>query len=123
MGELAPGAAFAEHLIRGLVGRGGMGVVYHAVHVPLNREVALKVIVPHLSADPVFQARFRRESMAAASITHPNVIPIYDAGERDGRLYLKRMVNVERDAKATDQGQPSEVVAETREVEVEDADN
>lgn len=65
-----------------------MGVVYHARHEPLNRDVALKLIAPGLSADGEFRARFRRECRAAASIRHPNVIPIYHAGEERGLLYL-----------------------------------
>jgi serine/threonine protein kinase len=86
--ELAPGAVFAEHEIRALVGRGGMGVVYRALHRPLNREVALKLIVPELSSDPDFRERFKRESRVAASIEHPHAIPIYHASESDGLLYI-----------------------------------
>ena len=88
MDELAIGATFAEHVIRGVAGRGGMGIVYRAMHVPLKREVALKVIAPGVSADEEFRARFRHEFEAAASIQHPNVIPIYHAGEDDGLLYV-----------------------------------
>ena len=75
-------------MIRGVCGRGGMGIVYRATHVPLDREVALKVITPEYSADEEFRRRFRREFRAAASIQHPNVIPIYHAGEDDGLLYV-----------------------------------
>src|SRR3954453_8036178 len=88
MGELAVGATFADHVIRGVAGRGGMGIVYRALHVPLKREVALKVIAPTVSADAEFRARFRHEFEAAASLQHPNVIPIYHAGEEDGLLYV-----------------------------------
>jgi tetratricopeptide (TPR) repeat protein len=88
MAELAPGSTFADHVIIDLAGRGGMGVVYHALHEPLNRHVALKLIAPELSADPEFRARFQRESRAAASIRHPNVVPIYHAGEEQGLLYV-----------------------------------
>src|SRR5829696_3917226 len=88
MGELAVGATFAEHVIRGVAGRGGMGVVYRALHVPLKREVALKVIAPGAAEDEEFRARFRREPEAAASIQHPNVIPVYHAGEENGLLYV-----------------------------------
>ncbi|HET6547516.1 MAG TPA: AAA family ATPase [Solirubrobacter sp.] len=86
--ELAPGAVFADHEIRAIVGRGGMGVVYRALHRPLNREVALKLIVPELSSDTDFRERFKRESRVAASIEHPNAIPIYHASESDGLLYI-----------------------------------
>ena len=88
MAEFAIGATFADHVIRGVAGRGGMGVVYRALHVPLKREVALKVIAPEISGDEEFRARFRRELEAAASIQHPNVIPIHHAGEQDGLLYV-----------------------------------
>src|SRR4029079_4869591 len=88
MDELAIGATFAEHVIRGVAGRGGMGIVYRAMHLPLKREVALKVIAPGATSDEEFRARFRHEFEAAASIQHPNVIPIYHAGEQDGLLYV-----------------------------------
>src|SRR4051794_29563992 len=88
MDEFAIGATFAEHVIRGVAGRGGMGIVYRAMHLPLKREVALKVIAPAFSADDEFRTRFRHEFEAAASIQHPNVIPIYHAGEKDGLLYV-----------------------------------
>src|SRR3954451_260432 len=88
MDEFPIGATFAEHVIRGAAGRGGMGIVYRAMHVPLKREVALKVMAPGVSADEEFRARFRNEFEAAASIQHPNVIPIYHAGEEEGLLYV-----------------------------------
>jgi tetratricopeptide (TPR) repeat protein len=88
MAELAPGSTFADHVILDLAGRGGMGVVYHALHEPLNRHVALKLIAPELSADSMFRSRFQRECKAAASIHHPNVVPIYNAGEEQGRLFV-----------------------------------
>ena len=86
--ELAPGATFADHVIRGICGRGGMGIVYRATHTTLEREVALKVITPEYSSDQEFRRRFRREFRAAASIQHPNVVPIYHAGEYEGLLYV-----------------------------------
>ena len=79
---------FADHVIRGVCGRGGMGIVYRATHVPLDREVALKVITPEYSGDQEFRRRFRREFRAAARVQHPNVIPIYHAGEHEGLLYV-----------------------------------
>src|SRR3954466_5969872 len=88
MDEFAIGATFAEHVIRGVAGRGGMGVVYRAMHLPLKREVALKVIAPGASTDEEFRARFRHEFEAAASIQHPNVIPIYHAGEAEDLLLV-----------------------------------
>ncbi|MDA0172864.1 protein kinase [Solirubrobacter taibaiensis] len=88
MAELEPGTTFADHVIRGVLGRGGMGVVYRATHVPLDREVALKLISPQFSTDDEFRRRFRREFRAMASIQHANVIPIYHAGEENGLLYV-----------------------------------
>ena len=88
MAELTAGERFAEHVILGVAGRGGMGVVYHARHEPLQRQVALKLIAPALSADADFRTRFQRECRAAASIRHPHVLPVYHAGEVDGVLYV-----------------------------------
>ncbi|MGI8595409.1 MAG: serine/threonine-protein kinase, partial [Solirubrobacteraceae bacterium] len=76
------------HRVEGVAGRGGMGVVYRAVHLALNRVVALKLIAPGLAQDPEFRGRFKRESEVAASLDHPNVVPIYTAGEDGGLLYV-----------------------------------
>ena len=65
-----------------------MGVVYRASQVALDRQVALKLIVPKLADDMTFRERFRRESQLGASIEHPNVIPVYEAGEADGLLFI-----------------------------------
>src|SRR3954465_1136646 len=88
MADLAPGDVFAGHRIEDVAGRGGMGVVYRAVQLALDRTVALKLITPALAGDPDFRARFVRESRAAASIEHPNVIPIFSAGEDQDVLYI-----------------------------------
>ncbi|MGH2973751.1 MAG: protein kinase domain-containing protein [Solirubrobacterales bacterium] len=85
---LGPGATFAGHRIESEIGRGGMGVVYRAHHLALERDRALKLIAPALSADRAFRERFRREARVAAAIDHPNVIPGFDSGEEDGTLYL-----------------------------------
>jgi serine/threonine-protein kinase len=71
-----------------LIGQGGMGVVYRARDLRLKRIVALKVMAPELAADERFRERFAREAELAMSLEHPNVVPIHDAGELDGRLYL-----------------------------------
>jgi predicted Ser/Thr protein kinase len=84
----AVGQTFGVYTIESVLGRGGMGTVYLATHARLARKVALKVIAPELAADEEFRARFLRESQLAASLDHPNVIPIYDADEVDGVLYL-----------------------------------
>ncbi len=86
--RLGPGSTFAGCRLEALAGRGGMGVVFRATQLALQRPVALKVIAPDLAADVDFRERFQRESHLAASIDHPNVIPVYEAGELDGTLYL-----------------------------------
>jgi YVTN family beta-propeller protein len=86
--ELKPGDVFAGHRVTGVAGRGGMGIVYRAVQLDLERAVALKLIATALAEDPSFRDRFVRESRLAAAIDHPNVIPIYYTGEHDGDLYI-----------------------------------
>src|SRR3954453_19394376 len=86
--ELRPGEEFAGHRIEGVLGRGGMGVVYRVTDLRLNRAVALKVITPALSADEDFRRRFQRESQPAASVRQQNVVTIYQAGESDGLLFV-----------------------------------
>lgn len=94
MGELRPGAFFAGLRVEAMIGRGGMGIVYRARQLDLERVVALKVIAPELLEHAAARARFLREARAAASIDHPNVIPVYSAGEQDGIAYLTmRFVN------------------------------
>src|ERR687886_2421654 len=88
MAELVPGTVFAGFRIEAVAGRGGMGVVYRATQLALGRPVALKLLAGDRAGDPDFRERFQRESRMAASIDHPNVIPVYAAGEEDGRLYL-----------------------------------
>jgi serine/threonine protein kinase len=79
---------FAGYRIDSRVGRGGMGVVYRATDLSLDRSVALKVLAEELAKDPEFRRRFVSESKLAASLDHPNVIPIHAAGEHDGILYI-----------------------------------
>jgi serine/threonine protein kinase len=86
--ELEPGDEFAGCRIEAVAGRGGMGVVYRATQLRLGRPVALKLLPPDRASDPEFRERFERESRMAASIDHPNVIPVYAAGEEHGSLYL-----------------------------------
>src|SRR3954453_14732232 len=88
MAELAPGTQFGAYRIESVAGQGGMGVVYRATQLGLDRAVGLKVITPAFAHDEEFRARFQRESKLAASIEHPNVIPVYEAGEQDGTLFL-----------------------------------
>src|SRR5262245_11834813 len=65
-----------------------MGVVYRAWHLGLERPVALKVISPDLASQDEFRARFQRESRLAALLDHPHVLPLYEAGEHDGVLFI-----------------------------------
>jgi protein kinase-like protein len=85
---LAPGTTVGGYRIEDEIGRGGMGIVYVAEQLALGRRVALKVIAPELGDDEDFRARFVREARTAASIDHPGVIPVHDAGEADGVLFL-----------------------------------
>ncbi|MGZ5356830.1 MAG: protein kinase domain-containing protein [Solirubrobacterales bacterium] len=88
MSEFATGSDFAGYRIEGVLGRGGMGIVYLAGEPELDRLVALKVIRAELADDQAFRRRFASESRAAAAIEHPNVISVYRAGEHRGRPYL-----------------------------------
>jgi hypothetical protein len=82
------GTAFAGYRIEGILGRGGMSVVYRAENLRLGNTVALKLLAPELAQDEGFRERFVRESRTAASLQHPNIIPIYDAGDAEGLLYI-----------------------------------
>jgi serine/threonine-protein kinase len=82
------GATFAGYRIEDVIGRGGMGVVYRATDMELDRTVALKLLAPELADDESFRRRFVSESRIAASLDHPHVNPIYRAGEADGTLFL-----------------------------------
>src|SRR4051794_4949866 len=79
-GTPGPGERFAGYVIGGVIGRGGMGIVYEAEHVALNRQVAVKIVAPELATDLTFRERFLREARLAAALEHPAIIPIYDAG-------------------------------------------
>jgi predicted Ser/Thr protein kinase len=86
--ELRTGSRLLDYRLESVLGRGGMSVVYLADDLRLRRKVAIKLLTPELGDDVRFRERFVRESELAASIDHPNVIPIYEAGEADGRLYI-----------------------------------
>jgi serine/threonine protein kinase len=85
---LAPGAVVAGYYLESRIGAGGMAVVFRARDQRLGRTVALKVLAPALAGDGEFRERFIRESLAAAAVDHPHIIPVYWAGEADGILYL-----------------------------------
>jgi serine/threonine-protein kinase len=86
--DLALGTEFAGYRIERTLGRGGMGVVYLAEDARLKRKVALKVLAPEVADDGRFRDRFIRESELAASLDAPNVLPVYEAGEHLGSLYI-----------------------------------
>jgi serine/threonine protein kinase len=82
------GTPFGRYRLVELLGQGGMGEVWRAFDTATHRVVAVKVLPVHLANDREFQQRFRREALAAASLTEPHVVPIHDFGEIDGRLYV-----------------------------------
>ena len=86
--DLGPGDELLGYRIERVIGRGGMGIVFLAHQLILDRHVALKLLLPELAEDDAFRARFLRESRLAASLEHPAIVPLYDAGQADGRLYL-----------------------------------
>jgi DNA-binding beta-propeller fold protein YncE/predicted Ser/Thr protein kinase len=88
VGDFSIGDEVAGYRLEGLIARGGMGVVYRATHVGLDRPVALKVIARELADRRGFRERFLRESRLAARLEHPSVVPIYDSREVDGELLV-----------------------------------
>jgi serine/threonine protein kinase len=87
-GELRAGSRVAGYTIEEQIGRGGMAVVYRASDSRLDRTVALKILAPELASDTAFRQRFVREMRAAAAVDHPNIVPVFDAGEADGALFI-----------------------------------
>ena len=88
MGVDLVGSRVGGYRIDGLIGRGGMGAVYRATQLKLERTVALKLIAPEAAGDVLFRERFKRESLIAASVEHPNVVPIIEADEDGERLFI-----------------------------------
>ena len=84
---LAAGARLGPYEVSGSIGAGGMGEVYRARDPRLGRDVAIKVLPPHLASDPDSLARFEREARAVASLSHPNILAIYDVGSDGGLTY------------------------------------
>lgn len=82
------GTQFGRYTLLGVIGEGGMGLVYRAHDTATDRIVALKVLAQHSAVDESFRQRFRRELRITASLREPHVVPIHDFGEIDGRLYL-----------------------------------
>ncbi len=88
MTDLTLGQTLGGYRLDQVAGRGGMGVVYRATQVRLDRVVALKVIAPELASDDTFRERFQREARLLASVDDPNVVPVYEADEAEGQLFL-----------------------------------
>jgi serine/threonine protein kinase len=86
--QLERGSVVGGYRIDELIGRGGMGLVYRATNVALNRIYALKVLAPGLAEDEQFRQRFKREMRIAASLHHPNIVGIHYAGEHEGLLFF-----------------------------------
>lgn len=93
------GTQVAGYRVQSLLGRGGMGVVYEAEHVTLQRPAALKLLSGELARDASLRDRFIRESRLAASLDHPHIVPVFDAGEADGAFYLVMRLIEGRDLK------------------------
>jgi hypothetical protein len=92
--ESVEATPFGRYQLIELLGRGGMGEVWRAHDTTIDRVVALKMLVPRYAQDHTFEKRFRREARAAARLDDPHVVPIYDVGEIDGRLYVTmRLIN------------------------------
>ena len=87
-GGFGVGSRLASYRLDEIIGRGGMAVVYRAYDTRLERQVAVKVLAPELAANDAFRQRFIRESRTAAAVDHPNIIPIFDAGEARGVLFI-----------------------------------
>ena len=82
------GEEFAGYRLVAIIGRGGMSTVFRAENPRLGNVIALKVLAPELASDDVFRTRFLEESRIAASMNHPNVIPIHDTGSSGGLLFI-----------------------------------
>ena len=85
---LDQGTTFSGYRVEGILGQGGMGVVYEATQLSLNRTVALKLLATNLGDDDAFRERFRREGLLQAAIEHPNIVTVYEAGESDEGLFM-----------------------------------
>jgi serine/threonine protein kinase len=85
---LVPGSRLAGYVLEGMLGAGGMAAVYRARDERLGRVVALKLLAAELTKDEGFRRRFLREARAVAAVDHPHIIPVYQAGEADGVLFI-----------------------------------
>src|SRR5438046_8916211 len=86
--DVRTGMRLLDYRVEAVLGRGGMSVVYLAEDLRLQRRVALKLLAPRLAQDDAFRERFLQESQLAASLDHPNVVPIYAAGAAGDERYI-----------------------------------
>ena len=82
------GGMFGHYRIESIIGRGGMGIVFRATDMRLDRVVALKLVAPELVDGPATSERFTREARLAAAVEHAHIVPVYEAGSVDGILYI-----------------------------------
>src|SRR6266705_4667065 len=88
VGGFRPGSRLAGYLLEEQIGHGGMAVVFRALDERLSRQVALKILAPAVAAEEAFRQRFIRESRAAAAVDDPHIIPVFEAGEASGVLFI-----------------------------------
>ncbi|HWF81413.1 MAG TPA: serine/threonine-protein kinase [Streptosporangiaceae bacterium] len=100
IGDFPAGTRIANYQIDQLIGRGGMAVVYRATDVRLDRIVALKILSQELGRNDAFRQRFIRESRAGAAVDHPHVIPVFEAGDADGVLFIAMRYVAGQDVRA-----------------------
>ncbi|WP_434587804.1 serine/threonine-protein kinase [Streptomyces sp. A5-4] len=109
------GKQIASYLVECEIGRGGMAVVYRAKDLRLDRTVALKLLAPELARNDTFRRRFTHESRVAAAIDHPHIVPVFEAGETDGVLYIAMRYVAGQDLRALlDRQGPLSIGAATR---------
>jgi len=87
-GHFGPGSQIGKYVLEQQIGHGGMAVVFRARDDQLGRQVALKIMAPSVASDAEFRQRFIRESKAAAAVDDPHIIPLFEAGESDGVLFI-----------------------------------
>jgi serine/threonine protein kinase len=85
---LSPGSTIAGYEVEAVVGSGGMGILYRARQLRLDRPVALKLVESEVAREPLVRERLRREARTVAALDHPNVVPLYEAGEEEGTVYI-----------------------------------
>jgi serine/threonine protein kinase/DNA-binding beta-propeller fold protein YncE len=112
-GGFGVGSRLAGYRLDEITGRGGMAVVYRAYDTRLERQVAVKVLAPELAQNDAFRQRFIRESRTAAAVDHPNIIPIYEAGEASGVLFIAMRFVTGQDVQSLVEGEGPVAVDQT----------